>query len=464
MPDGAFLTPVSGLHYVLNIFDQAAAVLDLLPATLEVQHGHVTESVRCHDDRIAYLEGSHGHLVKRVDSKAAVAAEFEDWVMNKSEEDWFTVQGLKRLQVDGEREWQLAARRQVNDLIKMVLKANRADLEYSILYVGNPLRYRKTGQTVYNVQMSSVYESRRIREMYSGFFRHGRPLQLPSALKGVSLRNKVTLATRVRKSILQQLGANYKASNPGATINVMGYGPRPRISIRPPRGSSGTSERPRTFNFVEAVTNLPSNLSDENLAKIFSILGHHHPGELRSIFVVLSDDDRERCEALAKSAPRFSKPSSASAAAPTLPSGSRAMSGAVSGPGTGMDVQAGFLASLRAPPPPPPPAPPSSAPSRSNSRSPSRSRKAGRDRRRSSSRSASRSPSRSRRRSVRSRSPSRPARSERSRRQRSTSGERSKRGLKRCHQSESKRRSRKTKRSRRAPSSSSGSSSGSSSD
>ena len=78
MPDGAFLTPVSGLHYVLNIFEQAAAVLDLLPAPLEVQHGHVTESVRCHDDRIAYLEGSHGHLVKRVDSKAAVAAEFAD--------------------------------------------------------------------------------------------------------------------------------------------------------------------------------------------------------------------------------------------------------------------------------------------------------------------------------------------------------------------------------------------------
>ena len=447
MPDGAFLTPVSGLHYLLHIFDQACHCLDLLPAPLDVQHVHVHEAVRRHDDRLAYLESSHGNLVKRVDHKVAIDSEFADWSINRSEEDWFTITGLKRLQVEGEKEWQIAARRQVNDVIKMVLKANRSNLEYSILYVGNPLRYRTVGQNVYNVQMGSVFESRRIRDMFSGFFKHnGRPVQCPPALKGVGLRNKLTLASRVRISILQQIGANYKATNPGSSIHVQGFKSRPLITVQPPRSPTSGSAAGRTYNFVEAVTTLPAALTDENLAKIFQILGSRHQGELRSVFVVLSDDDRDRCEALAKSVARSGRNTAArpGASGPSGPSGSsgptpaQSTSGVVSGPGAGMDLEVGFLASLRHPPPPPPP-PPSSP---STSSSPPRKTHA-------------------RRKGKKGRKTRKPPREEPAR-----SKERVKRGAKRRHQSESdsdQERSRKrSRRSRRSPSSSSGSDSESS--
>ena len=449
MPDGIFLTPVSGLHYVLHIFDQACHCLDLLPAPLEVQHVQVQEVVRLHDDRLAYLESSHGNLIKRVDTKVAVDSEFADWTINRSEEDWFTITGLKRLQIEGEKEWQIAARRQVNDVIKMVLKANKSNLEYSILYVGNPLRYRTVGQNVYNVQMGSVYESRRLRDMYSGFFKHGgRPVQCPTALKGVSLRNKLTLASRVRISILQQIGANYKATNPGSSIQVKGFKSRPLITVQPPRNPTSGSSTRRTFNFVEAVTTLPAALTDENLTKIFQVLGSRHQGELRSIFVVLSDDDRDRCEALAKASHRpgrgpvaptgSSGPSGASGSSRSFaPTSAQSTSGVVSGPGAGMDLEVGFLASLRHPPPPPPPTP--SSPSATSS--PPRKTRSSRGR------------------GKKSRKTRKPPREEPAR-----GRERVKRGLKRRHQSDSdqERAHKRSRRSRRSPSSSSGS--GSSSD
>ena len=78
------------------------------------QFGHVKESVRHHDDRMTFLESKHGQLQARVDHKIAADAEFNDWVLNRSEEDWFVIRGLPRLSSKlSKSEWQDAARRQV---------------------------------------------------------------------------------------------------------------------------------------------------------------------------------------------------------------------------------------------------------------------------------------------------------------------------------------------------------------
>ena len=244
LPDGAFLTPVSGLHYILHLFDQSNALLDLVSAPPAVQSGAAQETVRRHDDRLAYLESSHGHLVKRVDLKTAADADFDDMVVNRSEEDWLTILGLKRLKSSHE-EWQNDARRQVRDVINLILKTTKTHLEYKVLYVGCPVRFRANGQNVYNVQMDSVHSSKRIRDLFSGFFRHHRPVECPASLKTLNVRNKVTIATRVRISILQQLGANYKEKNPGSSIRVKGYRPRPTLTIIPPRGTSGSGSASR---------------------------------------------------------------------------------------------------------------------------------------------------------------------------------------------------------------------------
>ena len=306
---------------------------------------------------MAYIESNHAGLRELLLNKTAIDAEFDDYLQNRADGDWLTIKGLPRLAEVTRQEWPEAVRKQVSNCIKTVLQATRVRLDFDVLHVSNPFRKTNTGPTVYNVQMDSVHSSKRIRDLFSGFFRHHRPVECPASLKTLSVRNKVTIATRVRISILQQLGANYKEKNPGSSIRVKGYRPRPTLTIIPPRGSSGSgsASRPTTYNFVEAVSTLPASLSDDNLAKIFQILGTHHQGELRSIFVILSDDDRERCMSLVRSGHRGGASVSAGI------SSAQTTSGTVSGPSSGMDLQSGFLASLRGPPPPPPPLPPSSA-------------------------------------------------------------------------------------------------------
>ena len=249
LPDGVFLTPVSGLHYVLYLFDQTESILASATMGGGEQFGHVKEQVRHHEDRMTFLESKHGQLQTKVDLKTAADAEFNDWVLNRSEEDWFVIRGLPRLSSKLNRsEWQDAARRQVADVIKQILKANKTNLDFMVMLVANPLRYQTTSATLYNVKLDSVYASRQVRDLFSGFFRKNRPVACPPALRGLELRNKVTLETKIRIAILRQLGSVYEAANDGSSFKVCGYEPRPKIAITPARGAS---DKPRTLNFIQ---------------------------------------------------------------------------------------------------------------------------------------------------------------------------------------------------------------------
>ena len=364
-PDGVFLTPVSGLHYVIHVFDQTSRQLELLQGDSDARLVQVQESVRHHDDRLSYLEGRHDRLSVSHDTKLAADAEFRDWMINRSEESWLTIQGLPRLGQKGRREWQDAARKQVNDLFRLTLKLNKIHLDYKVIVVSNPLRFRTSGVPVLNVKLDSIEASETIRELYSGFFRRDRPVPLPAHLKGVSVRNKVTKETRVRIAILQQLGANFVSRNPGTTIKVRGYDPRPTLLVLSPTsgGPDGSAvASTKLYNFIEAVTSLPSSLSDDNLSRIFGVIGASYPGQLRNLFVIISDDDRERCQGLvrrraAPSATPSATPSVSFAPAASGTSSAQAMGGRVATSGGGMELVSGFQASLARPPPPPPPLP-----------------------------------------------------------------------------------------------------------
>ena len=287
LPDGIHLTPVSGLHYVLHVFDQTKVALDLATQNSDSKISHVQEAVRQHDDRLVFIENRHDQLSTSHNIKTAADAEFKDWMINKSDEDWLTILGLPRLTDDfTPREWQVAAKKQVSELFDHVLNLNKIGLNYNILYVANQNRH-KTGVPALNVQMNSRDISCRLREIYSGFFRRVNPIKLPSRLKPVGVRNKVTHDTRIRIEILRELGGNYKRTNPGAVVDVRGYGPRPIMVIKP---ASGSSSRPQTFNFIEAVTTLPPILSDEALARILAKVGGRHKGALQAHFVILSPD------------------------------------------------------------------------------------------------------------------------------------------------------------------------------
>ena len=346
MPDGIHLTPVSGLHYVLHLFDQSESALQTSTLSVDQELASVKESVRQHDDRMAYLEGRQGGFVSQAHVKVAADAELHDWMLNRADEDWMVVTNLPR--ISSNRDWQDAARRQVADVIKLVLHANRINMNFEVMYVANPFRFQTNRQNVYNVQMDSVSSAKRIRDVFSGFFRGRRPVNLPPPLKGVSIRNKVTPSTKIRISILHQLGSIYTETNQGASYKVQGFVSRPLLITFPPQGSAGHQ---RTYTFMQAVSMLPATFSDDHLIRIYQVVSGQHPGNLQPLFVVLNDDDRERCLELVK------QKRSSNQGHSMAPSGAGVMVGSFSGAGSGMEVQGSGALSVddlrRAPPPPP---------------------------------------------------------------------------------------------------------------
>ena len=352
--DGVHLNPVSGLHYALHLFDKTSAVLASLASSGDRQLAIVQEQVRHHEDRMSFLEIHHVGLRNQLATKVAVDAEFSDWIQNRNEEDWLVIQNLPRLTGVSDKEWPGAVKKQVTECINLVLHTNRTRLDFEVLLVSNPFRFRTSGPTLYNVQMDSTYSSKRIREIFSGFFRHNKPTRLPPALKGLSFRNKITLETKVRIAILHQFGSRFKAANQGGDYRVKGYTPRPTLTTFPPRSAA---TRPRTYNFIQAVTTLPAVFTDEHLTRIYQVVGDRFRGQLQSLFVVLNDDDHDRCLELVKASFDRSQPSGSgpSVAAPGrgAPSAPVQNFGLVHGPGAGMDAEAGLLSSLSDPPPPP---------------------------------------------------------------------------------------------------------------
>ena len=356
-PDGVFFNPVAGLHYVLHLFDSTEAALQSSYLGTDQQLLVMKETMRQSNDRVAYLESRHGGLQKQVDHKTAADAELADWMINRSEEDWLTVAGLPRL---SGANWQDAARRQVAEVINLALHVNRTSVTFEVMYVSNPFRYQTNRQNFYNVRMDSVASSKRIREVFSGFFRRNRPVPLPPPLKGVAIRNKLTPDTKIRLSILHQFGSIFQESARGASYKVTGFDSRPLLMTFPPAGSA---ERQRTYTFMQAVTLLPARFSDEHLTRIYQVVNNQHPGKLQSLFVVLNDDERERCLELVKQQRATGRgPGNRPSASATA-----SLSGAVSGSGSGMDLAASaafsstssksvtFQELQQQPPPPPPP-------------------------------------------------------------------------------------------------------------
>ena len=305
LDDGFSLNPVTGLYYLLHLFDESEKMLNLVRSSVEHHVVALTETSRSNRDRIVMLEHDHFQLSAQVRHKVAADAEFSDWVSNRAEENWLTIANLPRLSGSLDKgEWQKAAKSQARACLLEVVKFFKVNTRFEVLFVTNPIKNPNVRLRLLNVKLSSVEASKAIRDAFSGFFRSGsNSPQRPPNLRGIDIRNKVTFETRIRTAILRQLGQNYHDKNPGSSFKVRGFEPRPSLLIVPP--SSAKDSRVRNMNFIEAIAVLPTTLSDDNLVEIFRVIGHGAPGRLNSLFVIISDEDRDRILELIKNRPRF---------------------------------------------------------------------------------------------------------------------------------------------------------------
>lgn len=297
-PDGVHLTPYSGLQFLIHLFDGAEDLLDGLALSTEASSAKTSESTRVLEDRMMALEQDHKRLNNVVDKKIAVDSEAADFRENVGFLDHFVIVGLPQLPPDlVGKPWQDQAILDVQNVLKMLLPGRKMD----IVFVSNSTKRHKDAEVTYTVKMREVRDSQAIRDKFGSYFVGG-PNRLPENLKPYSIRNRVTPETKVRIAVLQVMAKRYKTSNPGSKVKVLGYEPRPRIKITPAQNAS--DRRIKNFTFIDAVRNLPTSFTASELDFIFTRVNAQLAGQVRSLFICLSDDEfRKRLKLRPRNAP-----------------------------------------------------------------------------------------------------------------------------------------------------------------
>ena len=156
-----------------------------------------------------------------------------------------------------------------------------------IVFVKNATYRHEGAEVTYNVQVPSVAESKAIRTKFGSFFLGGKKVK-PAGLESVSIKNFVTPNTRIRISLLKLIAQKYRDANPRSMVKVIGFDPRPLIKITP--APSANDRRVQIYNFVEAVKVLPCSFAPSEVEPIVRRINSKLLGQVRSIFIILSDD------------------------------------------------------------------------------------------------------------------------------------------------------------------------------
>ena len=281
-PDGVHLTAYSGLEFVLHLFDAAGTVLDGLSKTVDEAAALNTEAARVLEDRMVAIEQDHRRLNAAFDTKSAEDSELFDFHKNIRLQSCFVIEGLtKHPQGMDPKEWQVKVKDEVRAVLSILL--NR---EPPILFVMNNTSKRKDAPAKYHVQMAHLSDSQEIRDTFGAFFVGGD--KRPPALKHLAIRNKVTLATSVRITILKVLGRRYEEENEGSRFQVINYEPRPVLKLHP--SSTAESRRVQSYTFIQAIRSLSTDFTTEETDRIIQSVSPKLYGQLRSLFVVINDD------------------------------------------------------------------------------------------------------------------------------------------------------------------------------
>jgi len=280
--DGVHLTPLAGMEFVLHLFDAAREVISRSDLDSEEKIPVVDEGSRVLGDRLMVLEQDNRHLASRFDLKYAIDAEMSDFQENLRNESFVMVQGLPRLPKLEPKEWQNRARSDVSAILTKLMGS-----EVQVLYVQNSTGRGRDAKVLYRVKLESAEVSKAIRGKF-GYFFSGKKDSRPAEFSSISIRNCVTTATLARLAILQLLGKRYSTSNPGSTVQVIGYEPRPLLKITPPADSS--DRRTMVFTFIDAVQKLPTSFSPSEISSLMKRISPKLFGNLRALLVVVNDD------------------------------------------------------------------------------------------------------------------------------------------------------------------------------
>ena len=279
--DGVHLDPYSGLQYVLHLFDSAQAAVLRKALPVEDKVAQLVDESFGVESRLSSLEQDHARLNSRFERQVAHDAELLDIDENIRNESFFMIQGLPRLTRLDPKEWNARARADVDRVLREM------GFEHTCQFVQNSTGKGKDSKTLYKAKVKSAEVSREIRDRFGRYFAGGNDSR-PESLRQITIRNCVTPATLGRVAILQLLGKRYRESNPGSRVQVIAYESRPLLKLTPPPGAS--DKRVQSFTFIEAVTKLPTNFSQDEIDGLLKRISSRLHSNLRSLFIVLNED------------------------------------------------------------------------------------------------------------------------------------------------------------------------------
>ena len=279
--DGVHLSPYSGMEFVLHLFDAAQEVRSNLE--LPCENRVLKTEVVCVglQDRVHVLEQDHSRLSHKFELQMAANSEALDLQENVRNETYLMMQGLPRLPKMDSKMWHTRALADVNKIFTSM------GFDPVAKFIQNSTGRSNDARVLYKVKVESPELSKAIRDKFASFFSGGQDSR-PDFLSGLSIRNCVTPATLGRIAILQLLGRRYKDSNVGSRFQVISYEPRPLLKLTPPPGAS--DKRVMTFNFIEAISKLPTNFDQDEIDGLLKRISPRLHGQLQSLFVVISDD------------------------------------------------------------------------------------------------------------------------------------------------------------------------------
>jgi hypothetical protein len=147
------------------------------------------------------------------------------------------------------------------------------------------IRQYKGKKPIYDVEMPSITESRAIRDAFGMFWRKRNGRRLPEGLKGITIANCSTFATRVRVRLLKELSQRHAAANPSVTCFVTNYFARPELKLKDRKGPMVT------LSYSKAVVKLSHHLTLEFLSEIYEYARTSIPeDEITERFLILSPD------------------------------------------------------------------------------------------------------------------------------------------------------------------------------
>jgi len=280
--DGCHYTPASGILYVQHLVHATHSIIDsaVKPDPVAQSHSSQLQGIR-HD--VSELKFNQIQINAKQEEET-------DGRLNSEAENQFVITGLKTPNSDSWLERQKAFVKTTREfIVGFCPSLSSVVVKFCRVITTKP-------RLILNVECGTIEGGTAVRQEWARLVKSG---EARKRFPEITITNSVTHGTRVRCAVLRAYARAYLQENPEGQASVTSFSSRPHFSFRPSK-----TVRQVSLTFCETVLydGLPEP-SEEDLGQAYRIAGSREfKGQLRSTFMILSDDHAATASKTAKAA------------------------------------------------------------------------------------------------------------------------------------------------------------------